>query len=300
MWGQLERQVQLSDLIEKFAAQDGVHSTIIPSLELIRSSTTTSPVLRVHEPALCIVTQGSKVVMLEQERYCYGPSNYLVVSVDLPISAQITEASLEDPYLCLRIKLDPLQIFDLIKESPSESMKKRELQRGIFVSETNSDLIDAVIKLVRLLDTPEDVPILGPLFIREIYYRVLKGEQGKYLRQIAQDGSNLQRIISVIHWIKNNYAAPLSIEELAHSIHMSPASLFRHFKELSAMSPLQYQKKIRLLEARRLLLSEAIDAAEAGFRVGYESPSQFSREYRRMFGMPPVSDIRQLQSSMHK
>lgn len=238
--------------------------------------------------------------MLEQERYCYGPSNYLVVSVDLPISAQITEASLEDPYLCLRIKLDPLQIFDLIKESPSESMKKRELQRGIFVSETNSDLIDAVIKLVRLLDTPEDVPILGPLFIREIYYRVLKGEQGKYLRQIAQDGSNLQRIISVIHWIKNNYAAPLSIEELAHSIHMSPASLFRHFKELSAMSPLQYQKKIRLLEARRLLLSEAIDAAEAGFRVGYESPSQFSREYRRMFGMPPVSDIRQLQSSMHK
>ncbi|GAA4865358.1 AraC family transcriptional regulator CmrA [Paenibacillus vulneris] len=292
----MEKRAELSNLIEKFTAQDGVHSTIISSLELIRSSTTTLPVLRVHEPALCIVTQGSKVVMLEQERYSYGPSNYLVVSVDLPISAQITEASLENPYLCIRLKLEPMQIFDILKESSSESMKKREMRRGIFVTETNQSIIDAVIRLVHLLETPEDVPILGPLIIREIYYRVLKGEQG-YLRQIALDGSNMQRIVRVINQIKNNYAAPLHIEELAHSIHMSPASLFRHFKEVAAMSPLQYQKKIRLLEARRLLLSEAIDAAEAGFRVGYESPSQFSREYKRMFGMPPVSDIKQLQQS---
>ncbi|WP_079913766.1 AraC family transcriptional regulator [Paenibacillus sp. 32352] len=293
----MEKRAELSNLIEKFTAQDGVHSTIISSLELIRSSTTTLPVLRVHEPALCIVTQGSKVVMLEQERYSYGPSNYLVVSVDLPISAQITEASLENPYLCIRLKLEPMQIFDILKESSSESMKKREMRRGIFVTETNQSIIDAVIRLVHLLETPEDVPILGPLIIREIYYRVLKGEQGDYLRQIALDGSNMQRIVRVINQIKNNYAAPLHIEELAHSIHMSPASLFRHFKEVAAMSPLQYQKKIRLLEARRLLLSEAIDAAEAGFRVGYESPSQFSREYKRMFGMPPVSDIKQLQQS---
>ncbi|WP_248928441.1 AraC family transcriptional regulator [Paenibacillus hamazuiensis] len=296
----MEKHAQLSNLIEKFTAQDGVHSTIISSLELIRSSTTTLPVLRVHEPALCIVTQGSKVVMLEQERYSYGPSNYLVVSVDLPISAQITEASPENPYLCIRLKLEPMQIFDILKESSSESIKKREMRRGIFVTETNQSIIDAVIRLIHLLETPEDVPILGPLIIREIYYRVLKGEQGDYLRQIALDGSNMQRIVRVINQIKNNYAAPLHIEELAHSIHMSPASLFRHFKEVAAMSPLQYQKKIRLLEARRLLLSEAIDAAEAGFRVGYESPSQFSREYRRMFGMPPVSDIKQLQSSLLK
>lgn len=296
----MNKHAELSQLIEKFTGQDGVHSTIISSLELIRSSTTTLPVLRVHEPALCIVTQGSKVVMLERERYSYGPSNYLVVSVDLPISAQITEASLENPYLCIRLKLEPLQIFDILKESSSESIKKREMRRGIFVSETTESIIDAVIRLVRLLETPEDVSILGPLIIREIYYRVLKGEQGEYLRQIALDGSNMHRIVRVINQIKNNYAAPLHIEELAHSIHMSPASLFRHFKEVAAMSPLQYQKKIRLLEARRLLLSEAIDAAEAGFRVGYESPSQFSREYRRMFGMPPVSDIKQLQSSLQK
>ncbi|PWW06190.1 AraC family transcriptional regulator [Paenibacillus cellulosilyticus] len=298
--GAIYKHTELSSLIEKFAAQDGVHSTMISSLELIRSSTTTLPVLRVHEPALCIVTQGSKVVMLEQERYSYGPSDYLVVSVDLPISAQITEASPEDPYLCIRLKLESLQIFDILKELSSESIKKRGMRRGIFVSETDEYIIDAVTRLVRLLEKPEDVPIIGPLIIREIYYRVLKGEQGEYLKQIVLDGSNVQRIVRVINQIKNNYAAPLPMEELAHSVHMSPASLFRHFKEVAAMSPLQYQKKIRLLEARRLLLSEAIDASEAGYRVGYESPSQFSREYRRMFGMPPVSDIKQLQNALQK
>lgn len=291
----MKSHAELSKLIAKFAANDGVHTTIIPSLELIRSSTATLPVLRVHEPALCIVTQGSKVVMLEQNRFSYGPSNYLVVSIDLPISAQITEASVEKPYLCIRLKLEPLQILEMLKESSSQLVKRRDMRRGIFVTETNQSILDAAIRLVRSLETPEDVPVLAPLIIREIYYWVLKGEQGEYLKQIALDGSNMQRIVTVIHQIKNNYAAPLHIEELAHSVHMSPASLFRHFKEVTAMSPLQYQKKVRLLEARRLLLSEPMVAAEAGFRVGYDSPSQFSREYRRMFGMPPISDIKRLQ-----
>jgi len=294
----MKKLAELSKLIEKFAAYDGVHSTIIPSLELIRSSTITLPVLRVHEPALCIVTQGSKVVMLEQDCFSYGPSNYLVVSVDLPISAQITEASLENPYLCIRLKLDHLQIFDILKESSFQSNKVKEMRRGIYVTETNQSILDAAIRLVRLLETPEDVPILEPLIVREIYYRVLKGEQGEYLKQIALDGSNMQRILLAINQIKSNYAEPLYTEELAHSVHMSTASLFRHFKEVTAMSPLQYQKKLRLLEARRLLLSETMDAAEAGFRVGYESPSQFSREYRRMFGMPPVRDVKQLQTPL--
>ncbi len=285
-------QTELTGLIEKFAIQDGVHSTMIPSLELIRSSTTTSPVLRVHEPALCIVAQGSKVVMLETERYSYGPSNYLVVSVDLPISAQITEASRKRPYLCIRLGLDPLQILDMMSESAVPLRKRKEIGRGLFINETNSLLLDAAIRLVRLLETPEDVPVLAPSVLREIYYRVLKGEQGEYLKQIAMDGSNARRIAMVINQIKADYALPLRMEELAHSVHMSPASMHRHFKNVTAMSPLQYQKKIRLLEARRLLLSEAIDAAEVGFRVGYESPSQFSREYRRMFGMPPIQDIK--------
>lgn len=291
-------QAELSRLIEKFAIQDGVHSTMIPSLELIRSSTTTSPVLRVHEPALCIVAQGAKVVMLETERYSYGPSNYLAVSVDLPISAQITEASRKSPYLCIRLSLDPLQILDMMRESAVPLRKRIELRRGLFVNETNSLLLDAAIRLVRLLETPEDVPVLAPSVLREIYYRVLKGEQGDYLKQIAVDGSNARRIATVINRIKADYAMPLRIEELARSVHMSPASMHRHFKNVTAMSPLQYQKKIRLLEARRLLLSEAIDAAEVGFRVGYESPSQFSREYRRMFGMPPIKDIRKWQEPL--
>jgi len=288
-------QTELSGLIEKFAIQDGVHSTIIPSLELIRSSTTTSPVLRVHEPALCIVAQGSKVVMLGTERYDYGPSNYLAVSVDLPISAQITEASRKSPYLCIRLGLDSRQILDIMEESVLPLRKRTEIRRGLFINETNRYLTEAAVRLVRLLETPEDAPVLAPSVIREIYYRVLKGEQGEYLKLIAMDGSNVRRIATVINRIKADFAMPLRIEELADLVHMSPASMYRHFKNVTAMSPLQYQKKIRLLEARRLLLSEATDAAEAGFRVGYESPSQFSREYRRMFGMPPIQDTKKRQ-----
>ncbi|UUZ94553.1 AraC family transcriptional regulator [Paenibacillus sp. P25] len=294
----MKSQAELSRLIKKYTIHDGVHPTIVPSLQLIRDSSTTLPVLRVHEPALCIVTQGSKVVMLEQESYPYGPSNYLVVSVDLPISAQITEASPNRPYLCIRLQFDPLQILDIMRDSDLQSGKKGEVRRGLYVNEASDSLLDVAVRLLRLLETPEDVSALAPLVIREIFYRVLKGKQGGFLRQIAVNGSTSQRIAAVIDQIKNDYAKPLRVEELALSVHMSPASLFRHFKEVTAMSPMQFQKKIRLLEARRLLLSETMDAAEAGFRVGYESPSQFSREYGRFFGKPPISDIKHLREPL--
>lgn len=285
---------ELAMLMERFTGEDGFHSTVIPGLQFIRSSYETAPIYRVHQPALCFVAQGTKVVMLGQESYRYDPSDYLVVSVDLPVSGQVTEASPDAPYLCLMLDFDPSQVFDMMQDSDIQSDKDAESRRGLFVSKTNAPLLDAVVRLVRLLETPQDVQILAPMVIREILYRILNGQQGDSLLQIAMTGSNSNRIASVIKQIKKDYDKPLRIEELAAFANMSSATLHRHFKEVTTMTPLQYQKQLRLQEARRLLLSEAADAADVGFRVGYESPSQFSREYRRLFGLPPIRDMKRL------
>jgi AraC-like DNA-binding protein len=293
----MEQQKELAGHIERFCYDDGVHSTAISSLHFIRASHKSEPIHSIHEPALCIVAQGTKLVMLAQDGYQYDPAHYLVVSVNLPISGEIIQATSESPYLCLRLDFDPKQIFDIIKESNQTTSKKGDSQRGLFVSKMNSLLLDAVLRLVRLLDTPEDIPLLAPLVIREILYRILQDEQGDSVKQIAMIGSHAQRIAKVIHLIKQDFAKPLRIEELALTANMSSSSLHHHFKQVTRLSPLQYQKQLRLQEARRLLLSEVADAANAGFQVGYESPSQFSREYSRMFGLPPISDIKRLRES---
>ncbi|MCY9691817.1 AraC family transcriptional regulator [Paenibacillus alginolyticus] len=292
-----QHQQELALLIERFAEADGVHSTAIPLLHFIRASSKGEPIYSLHEPALCIVAQGSKLVMLAQENYQYDPSHYLVVSVDLPIAGQIIEASPHSPYLCLRLDFDRNLILDIISKSDQEWIKKGDSQRGLFVSKTNSLLLEAVLRLVRLLDTPKDIPVLAPLMIREIFYRVLNNEQGNRLKQIALLGSQTERIAKVISLIKQAFAEPLRIEQLATAVNMSASSLHHHFKEVTAMSPLQYQKQLRLQEARRLMLSESADAANAGFQVGYESPSQFSREYARMFGLPPISEIKRFRGN---
>ncbi|MCP3807838.1 AraC family transcriptional regulator [Paenibacillus sp. Lou8.1] len=292
----MEKQAELARLIERFSHQDGVLTTAIPSLHFVRSSNTTVPIHQVHEPALCIVAQGRKVVMLAEESYHYGTSDYLVVSVDLPISGQVIQASAEAPYLCLRLNFNPHQVLDLIKESALPTSPMPDSRRGLYVSQTNSLLLDAVIRLVHLLENPQDVPVLAPLVIREILYRILQGNQGESLKQLVMTGSHSNRIAEVIKRIKQDYDKPLRIEELSKLANMSPSSLHRHFKEVTAMSPMQYQKQLRLQESRRLLLSESTDAADVGFQVGYESPSQFSREYARLFGLPPISDIKRLRS----
>jgi AraC-like DNA-binding protein len=240
------------------------------------------------------VAQGTKLVMLAQDGYQYDPAHYLVVSVDLPISGEIIQAIPEYPYLCLRLDFDPKKIFDIIKETDQKSSKKGDSKQGLFVSKKNSFLLDAVLRLVRLLDVPQDIPVLTPLVIREILYRILQDEQGDSVKQIAMIGSHAQRIAKVIHLIKRDFAKPLRIEELALTANISSSSLHHHFKQVTKMTPLQYQKQLRLQEARRLMLSEVADAANAGFQVGYESPSQFSRDYSRMFGLPPISDIKRL------
>ncbi|MEK5142159.1 AraC family transcriptional regulator [Paenibacillus sp. FSL M7-0134] len=292
----MEKQAELARLIERFSNQDGVLTTAIPSLHFVRSSNTTVPIHQVHEPALCIVAQGRKVVMLAEESYHYGTSDYLVVSVDLPISGQVIQASAEAPYLCLRLNFDPHQVLDLIKESAFPTSPMPDSRRGLYVSQTNSLLLDAVVRLVHLLQSPQDVPVLAPLVIREILYRILQGNQGESLKQLVMTGSHSNRIAEVIKRIKQDYDKPLRIEELSKLANMSPSSLHRHFKEVTAMSPMQYQKQLRLQESRRRLLSESADAADVGFQVGYESPSQFSREYARLFGLPPISDIKRLRS----
>ncbi|MEC2056621.1 AraC family transcriptional regulator [Peribacillus psychrosaccharolyticus] len=293
----MSQQNELAQYIERYCHEDGVHSTTISSLHFIRASHKSAPIHSVHQPALCIVAQGKKLVMLAQDRYQYDPAHYLVISVDLPVSGEIIQAEPENPYLCLRLDFEPKQILDIVMETDSSTNEEGDSQRGLFVSRMNSFLLDAVLRLVRLLDTPDDLPILAPLVIREILYRVLQGEQGDSVRQIAMIGSHAQRIAKVIQLIKQDFAMPLRIEELAFTANMSSSSLHHHFKQVTRLSPLQYQKQLRLQAARHLMFSKAADAADAGFQVGYESPSQFSREYARMFGLPPISDIKRLRQS---
>jgi AraC-like DNA-binding protein len=294
-------QLELARRIERFAEDDGYHPTAISPLSFIRCSQEGEPVHVVHEPALCIVAQGKKMVILAEESYSYDPSTYLVISLDLPVAGQVVQASPDMPYLCLRLDLQSKDILDMITEGGAAVLhEKKAAQRGLFVSPTSNSLLEAVNRLVRLLEVPQDIPVLAPLVLREIYYRILTGEHGESVKQIVMNGSQSNRIAKAVELIKKDYNHPLRIEDLARAAGMSPSSLHHHFKEITAMSPLQFQKRLRLTEARRLLLTGTTDAATAGFQVGYESPSQFSREYSRLFGQPPISDIRRLRESMNE
>ncbi|WP_337100852.1 AraC family transcriptional regulator [Paenibacillus sp. YIM B09110] len=294
----MTQQQELAHLIDRYTPSAGTHVTAISSLKLIRSCGESEPIYSVYDPSLCMVAQGSKLVMLGKESYHYNPATYLVASVNLPIAGQIIQATPQRPYLSLQLNFSTDQIMDIIKEPNWESGHKEGSRRGLLVSKTSRPLLDAVLRLVRLLDTPLDIPVLAPLTIREILYRILQDEQGASVRQFAVKGSHAGRIAKVISCINRDFAKPLRIDELAVVASMSPSSLHFHFKEVTAMSPMQYQKQVRLQEARRLLLSDIPEAANAGFQVGYESPSQFSREYVRMFGMPPLSDIKRLRDSL--
>ncbi len=288
----VDQLAELAGLIKRHTSRDGMFGTSVSSLHLIRSSKTTLPVNTVYEPAIVIVAQGMKVVMLGGDSFTYGPSSHFVVSVDLPVTSRLIQASPEAPYFCMRLGLDPALVLEVMKGAEAED--GREAKRGAFVDRTSPELLDAAVRLVRLLDTPGDIPYLAPLVVREIYYRIMRGSQGGAFKQFALAGSGTSRIARVIARIKQDYAQPLHIDELARMAHMGPSSLHRHFKEVTALSPLQYLKRIRLQEARRLLLAESLDAADAASRVGYESPSHFSREYAKLFGLPPISDIRRL------
>ncbi|MEW4369795.1 AraC family transcriptional regulator [Paenibacillus kandeliae] len=286
------KQLELAKLVEKFSVTDGDHVTPIPSLHLVRDSQSNIPVCRIQKPSLCIVAQGEKVIMLADERYQYGVSNYLAVSLDVPITGRAIDPSPNDPYLAIRLDLEADQIFQIMKETDLLPENTKKYHKGLFVGKMNTPLLDAAVRLVALLETPKDIPAIAPLVIREMIYRLLSDDHGDVFKQIALVGSKYASIAEVIEQIKNNYNEPLRIEELAELGNMSVSSLYRHFKELTAMTPVQYQKQIRLQEARRRLLTESTHVADIAFEVGYESPSQFSREYARLFGFSPVSDIK--------
>lgn len=291
----ITRCEELSALVDRHTASENssVHTTEIAQLSFIRQPNASVVAPAISEPLLAIVVQGKKAVLLDEEVYYYGVAQYLVVSVDLPLSSSIIDATPERPYLCVKINLDPVQLCEIIAQIHPAPVKKESV-RGWFISDAEPALIDCAIRLTRLLDTPQDIPFLAPMIVREIYYRLLVGEQAEAVRQIATSGSNMQRIAAMIKHIKVNFTAPLRIEDLAEQAHMSVSSFHRHFKEITSMSPLQYQKQLRLLTARQIMLAENADATTAAYRVGYESPSQFSREYSRMFGAPPIKDIERL------
>jgi AraC-like DNA-binding protein len=291
-----KQQNELATLIEHNVSGDGVYATAIPSLFFIRHSKLIGPSYGVYKPSFCIVVQGEKEVWLAQECFKYSPADYLVASVDLPVTAQVTKASPGVPYLGFKLEFTPNQIIEVLSDSENRVGQKENAKRAMFVSQMELSLLDVVIRLVRLLDNPVDIPVLARLFTKEILYRVLQGENGAALRQIAMVGSSAYQVREVIEHIMNNYEKSFRIEELAEIANLSVSSLHRHFKVVTAMSPIQFQKQLRLQEARRLLLSESTDAADVAFRVGYESPSQFSREYSRMFGFPPRQDIKRLRA----
>ncbi len=285
----------LKNTIARLTDNGELNITAIPGLSLYRRNEPTEPVCGLYEPSICMVVQGSKRVTLGDETYVYDAENYLITSVHLPTLVQVVEASPATPYLGLRLTFDPREISQLMADSHLPPPRTQQSPRGMATGPVTLPLLDAVRRLVELLlDNQQDIPILAPLIQREIIYRLLVGELGPRLRQTAAAGSQSQQIATAIRWLKSNYMEPLRIEELASQTGMGLSTFHHHFRAMTALSPLQYQKRLRLQEARRLMLAERMDAATAGFQVGYESPSQFSREYSRLFGSPPLRDIAQL------
>lgn len=291
-----EHRRELAALVCKYSSGEGISATAIKGLFCIRLSAPHMRLPSVYRPSICVILQGTKQVLLEDEIYRYAPPQFLAVSVDLPLLGQVVEASAERPYLCLQIEIDPRQIGELLAQSRDTAWSREETSRGLFVGTLDRATEEAVLRLARLLDTPKDIPVLAPMMLRELHYRLLSGDYGHAIAQMAIAGSNAHRIAEIIRRIRAHLASPIRIEDLAAKANMSPSSFYQHFKAVTAMSPLQYQKRLRLMEARQILLSENADAASTAYRVGYQSVSQFSREYARMFGAPPIRDIDEIRN----
>ncbi len=277
--------------------EDGAKE-FLPGLFLGRSSRPVESVQAAYQPAFCFVVQGSKRAHLGDEVFCYDPGHYLIFTVDLPVVFHIEGASEEKPYLGLRLDLDSALVASVMMDAGSEIKKVDARTKAIDVHSVNADLVDAVVRLIRLIESPNEGRVLGPLVKREIVYRLLQSGQGARLSHILTAGADTQRISKAITYLREHFDEPLKIEDIARDLGMSVSGFHHHFKSITAMSPLQFQKQIRLQEARRLMLGQDLDAASAGFRVGYEDPSYFSRDYKKLFGAPPQRDIARLRSHL--
>jgi AraC-like DNA-binding protein len=284
---------ELAGRIARAVRDDGT----IELLEGVRLRRASSPTALGHGEtscAFCVIAQGSKEILLGDRHYQYNPAHYLIATAVLPVASRIIEASPERPFLNLLLRLDPTVVGSVMVEAGYPSQRGHATVTALDVSPLDTDLLDAVVRLVRLLDTPADARVLAPLVKREIIYRLLVGEQGNRLRQLAALDLPTQPIARAVDRLRKEFDQPLRIEDLARDLGMSVSGFHHHFKAVTAMSPLQFQKQLRLQEARRLMLGEDLDATSAGFRVGYDDASHFSREYKRLFGAPPMRDVERL------
>ena len=296
----------LAALIAELCPQEGSHATKVEGLYLTRSTTTQAPRTSLDQAVFCVVAQGAKCILLNEQRFLYDPNKFLLVSLDLPLVGQIEQASRAKPFLGLSLVLDFEEIQSLLRDPHLPRKTEPPTRPGTDISLTpgpsmigsmDHDLFDAVFRLTCLLKKPDQIAILAPLIRREIFYKLLLCEQGSLLRHMVSDNGKVQRIASGLAWLRRNMARPVRMDELAREMRMSPSAMHSWFRAVTSMSPLQYQKQLRLQEARRMLLLEAVDAGTASRRVGYESASQFSREYRRFFGAPPLKDIQRLRAT---
>jgi len=282
---------RVADAIARFSGGQTRQQTAVPGLALYHFTAPNDPTSGVYQPCLCAVMQGSKMVLLGDESYVYDAETYLITSLHLPTVARVLDASPERPFLALTLAFDLEALSRLMADKNLPPPPAAAGERAMATAPMTLPLMTALERLVDLLGQPDDIPIMAPLLQREILYRLLQGDLGVRLRRMAALGSQGHRIARAIDWLRENYADPLQIETLSAEVGMSPSTFHQHFRAATAMSPLQYQKQLRLQEARRLMLTDDVDAATAGFRVGYGSPSQFSREYARQYGAPPMRDI---------
>ncbi len=287
---------ELVERIGRAIREDGTVEPL-PGLHLTRLSSPTGPVHGVAVPSFCVIAQGSKEVYLGEDYYRYDPYQYLVATVELPIVIQLGEASNEQPHLSLRLDLNPTIVGSVMVEAGLPAPRGPANAKAIDVSPLDAGLLDAVVRLVRLLDTPIDARVLMPLVTREVVYRLVIGAQAGRLRHLALLGGATNRVATAIERLRRDYDKPLRIEGLARELGMSVSGFHAQFKAVTAMSPLQFQKHVRLQEARRLMFGEALDATTAGRRVGYADPSYFNREYKSLFGAPPMRDVQRLRAA---
>lgn len=290
---------ELISIIARHRNSDGF-GEVAPGLACYKASAPLGPIARLSEPSFCLIAQGSKAVFLGAERYLYDASQYLLVTAGLPLVSHFVQASYEKPFLGVRIVLDPAAVTNVLVECADLPPPTSRVTGGLTISKVTHDLLDAVVRMFRLVDVPRDYRAISPLIMREIVYRLLLGEQRGRLSQIASLGAAEQRMSRAIDTIRRNYDKPLYIARLAKRLGMSVSGFHHHFKSATAMSPLQFQKQIRLQEARRLLTTDSYDAATAAYQVGYDDASQFSREYKRLFGAPPMRDVERMRQPLRR
>ncbi|HEX5367810.1 MAG TPA: AraC family transcriptional regulator [Dehalococcoidia bacterium] len=277
--------------IRTFAQTNGDHTTAIPALTLHRRAAPTEPLHCIYHVGLGVVAQGGKQVILGSESLSYMPGQSMVTTIDLPVVSHVTHATSREPFLGMMLRLDARAILQLATEMDAPRRQRDAVYRTVSIETLGADLLDALLRLVKLLEQPDLVPHLAPLIQQEITVRLLIGPHGPHLRHIVTVGSPSQQIATAVAWLKQNFVEAFRVDDLADRAHMSPSTFRQHFRSITGVSPLQYQKQLRLQEARQLMLNENHDAGSAAGQVGYESPSQFSREYSRLFGAPPQRDV---------